>query len=626
MKLENFISAQKILAVSGLFFATGSFGVVDGDVDYVLEEKNGTKEYVYSNGVIELKAQFIEKDNGVVIRRDTFKNLTDKSLFLNCIASRFRLKGNRYQAYTQFNGWEHESKGEWQNLVTEVSCASRGIRSCDGATPMMALFDEYSQKSIVFHLIPNAQWKISAKKLPIYNNRETVVVETGFNCDGLNMEVFGGEVITLPEVIFYQADSKIDFDCYKLHEVYNQMNPRKNMPVLYNSWLYCFDMLDVDELLVQVDVAKELGIEAFMIDAGWFGKGLDWFACAGDWVENTTGGPKGRLIEIANKVHQNGMLFGLWFEPERCGALSEIKIAHPEYFIEDRFLDFTSEKAREYIVDSISSQIDKYNIDWLKFDFNDTIPYDKTGSAFYRYLQGQKLFIQALKEKYPNIYITNCASGGYRMDTYQGSFCDSFWLSDNQGPIEGVRIVKDTIKRLPSSLIERWCVQKYSDGFLQWGKKEKVGRMLYCNNATWDQITTVTDNFAKAFMTGGPIGFSCDINSLPLEYKEFWKEAISQFKQDRQIYINGTARVLIDNNSAFAIEYADIDFDKCILQIFTQKTYLTDIILYPVVDESAEYRYNETTLSGREIIKNGITIDGILENDCRIIRLEKVKD
>lgn len=630
MKIENYINNEKMLGVSGLFFACGSFGVIDGDVEYVKTEGNGILKYVYSNGEIELCAEFIEYSNGVVIRRDYFTNLTKTSVTINRLVSRFRLKGNKYQVYTQFNGWQHESEGGWQNLVTEVAVASRGIRTCDGATPMLALCDEYSERNTVFHLLPNCQWKMVAKKMPIYDKQETVVVETGFNDEGLNMEVYAGEKIALPAVIFYQAENRTHLDAYKIHEIYNELYPRKCTPVLYNSWLYCFDYLDIESLLTQVDAAAELGIEAFMIDAGWFGDSEDcledgevWKKQVGDWTENTTGGPKGRLIEIANRVREKGMIFGLWFEPERAGEASKGLKQHPDYYIDGKFLDFTNPKAREYMIDRVSSQIDKYGIGWLKFDFNDTIPYDKTGCAFYRYMQGQKAFVQAIQAKYPDIYITNCASGGYRMEMEQGTITDSFWLSDNQGPYEGLRIVKDTIKRLPSALIERWCVQKYCEGFLEYGNKEKVGRMIYCNNATWEHLINVTDNYAKAFMTGGPIGFSCDIANLPHKYKEFWKKAIIEFKEDRALYSQGSARILVDTKDLIAIEYADKSFKKCILQVFTKNSHLTDLTMYPVVDKEAEYECDGKKLSGKEIAEDGLTLEKITENDCVIIRLIK---
>ena len=61
--------------------------------------------------------------------------------------------------------------------------------------------------------------------------------------------------------------------------------------MLFTSWLYCFDRLNVEALFRQIDCAAEMGIEAFMIDAGWFGKGEDWSKSVGDREENTVSGP-----------------------------------------------------------------------------------------------------------------------------------------------------------------------------------------------------------------------------------------------------------------------------------------------------------------------------------------------
>ena len=124
-------------------------------------------------------------------------------------------------------------------------------------------------------------------------------------------------------------------------------------------------------------------------------------------------------------------------------------------------------------------------------------------------------------------------------------------------------------------------------------------------------------------MTGGPIGFSCDIANLPCNYKEFWKKAIIEFKEDRDLYSQGNARILVDANDVIAIEYADKSFKKCILQVFTKNSHLTDLTIYPVVDETAEYEYIDKKLTGKDIKENGLTLEKIIENDCIIIRLIK---
>lgn len=621
MNLERYVNLEGKLGVSGLFFAVGSFGIIDGAASYERIDENGKTIFIYCDEFIRLEAEFTAHENGVVIRRDRFFNLSESELDIHSLLSRFTLTGNEYEVYTQYNGWQHESKGAWQRLVTQISAVSQGIRTCDGATPMMGFHDLYTGKNTVFHLIPNAQWQMTAKKFP-RNDQELVVVETGFYDRGLRLRVAAGECIELPTIVFFAAESKTDLDAYKLHEWFNGNYPRKTLPILYNSWLYCFDQLNIDTLMKQADCAADMGFEGFMIDAGWFGNGVNWSCEVGDWEENTVSGPCGRLLELSERVREKGMIFGLWFEPERAAPTAKAVEQNPDYYINRKLLDFANPDAVNYMLDVLSKQIEKYKIGWLKFDFNDSIPIDPSGNAFYRYMQGQKEFILRLRERYPDLYITNCASGGYRMELGQGMLFDDFWLSDNQGPYEGIRIVKDTLKRMPSALIQRWNVQKYCEDFPVYPDK-KTGRMIHCNDATWDALIGVHDSFSEAFMQGGPMGFSCDLDAFAPEYKKRWSDIIAQYKHDRDFYKDATARILVDSDSIIAIEYADKTFNQCVIQLFTKTVYAHSLLLHPTIDEKAMYLQGDMVADGKTVAKDGVLVQNLKDNSCQILKLIK---
>ena len=621
MKIENYFEQREVLGVQGLFYTRGSFGVIDGGT-YACEKNGATATYSYEKNGVRLCAEFTTFGNGVVLRKDTFENLTDGVLEVNALTSRFRMLGNSYEVYTQYSAWQHESLGAWQPLVTQVTAQTNGVRFCDGATPMLGMHDLYTGKNTVFHLLANCQWKMTARKVP-FSDKEFVLVETGFNDTGLRLQVQPHEIIELPEVFFFEAENKTDLDAYKLHEVFNTLYPRKTLPVIYNSWLYCFDILDIDALKNQASVAAEMGFEAFMVDAGWFGEGDTWFTAVGDWEENLTGGPKGRLGELSEHVRSLGMVFGLWFEPERAFCESKAMKAHPEYFIENTFLDFSNDEARAYILDAVSKQMDKYQLGWVKFDYNATTVSDLSANAFYRYWQGYEKFIAEFKARYPHVYMTNCGGGGFRMQLWHAKHFDSFWFSDNQGPYDGIRIIKDTLKRMPTGCIERWNVQRYVDGFTEYGNPNPIVRGVNCNNATWDFLIGVNDSFVEAFMKGGPLGFSCDLASFPENYKAYWKEVIAQYKKDREFYRTATARILLDDERTIVIEYADGALSRCVLQVFTKVTYANDILVYPVVDENAEYAQGDTIVSGKELRHDGLVVNDLVNNNCRVIELLK---
>ena len=117
-----------------------------------------------------------------------------------------------------------------------------------------------------------------------------------------------------------------------------------------------------------------MGIEAFMIDAGWFGEKGAWSENIGEWKESKTGALNGRLKEISEQVRACGMKFGLWFEPARVSEKCGLRKEHPEYYIDGMLLNFASDAAREFITERISDCIKRYDVGWVKFDFNITKP------------------------------------------------------------------------------------------------------------------------------------------------------------------------------------------------------------------------------------------------------------
>ena len=609
--------------ITGLWNFSGDFGVFDTVADYKITSEGETNIYTFETELFRISSEYLPFKNGVVIRRDHFKNLSVNPITLHSFFSRFFLDGNKYDVYTQYNGCHHESSGAWQKLVTQVTAAGLGIRSCEGATPMMALQNEYTSRITVFHILANCQWQINVKKRPHTSKNEVVLVETGIDNNGLRLEVAPGEIISMPEIIFFNAESRTDLDAWKLHEVYNNLYPRKKMPVMYNTWLYRFDHIDTDEILAQTTAAADLGIELFMVDAGWFGVAGSWSDYVGDWRENLTGGFKGRLLEVSEKVRELGMTFGLWLEPERAGINAKILKEHPEFFIDNYFFDFSNNSAREYMLGVIYSLVEHYHISFLKFDFNASTPHDPSGCGFYRYMQGYRLFIETIRNTHPDLYITGCASGGMRMDLYQGAHFDSFWLSDNQGPYEGINIVKNTIKRMPSSLIERWNVQKYCDGFPVMKTGEWQGLMISCNNSSFDSVINVKDAYNLAFLSGGPLGFSGDIASYPKEYRNKYKSFILQFKKDRDFYLSANARILIDDENITAIEYSDSNFDRCVIYFFTKVPFTNLLTLYPVVDPYSDYKFGKQVISGKALISDGIFLEKFFINDCITIELNK---
>lgn len=117
MRIKNYISLTRKFNGTGLFYASGSFGILDGNLPYAVEETANGRVYTYSNETVTLRAEF-RQEGDVTVRRDSLRNLTGETMELNAFVNRFTLDGDAYEVYTQFNGWVHENKGLWQKLVT----------------------------------------------------------------------------------------------------------------------------------------------------------------------------------------------------------------------------------------------------------------------------------------------------------------------------------------------------------------------------------------------------------------------------------------------------------------------------------------------------------------------------
>ena len=75
--------------------------------------------------------------------------------------------------------------------------------------------------------------------------------------------------------------------------------------------------MQVNETLAMrmIDRSRELGLEMFGLDAGWF-RGV------GDWYPDPAKFPHG-LAYVADYAHKNGLRFGMWIDWTQAGLDTE---------------------------------------------------------------------------------------------------------------------------------------------------------------------------------------------------------------------------------------------------------------------------------------------------------------
>ncbi|MBE6931022.1 MAG: hypothetical protein E7463_12175 [Ruminococcaceae bacterium] len=200
---------------------------------------------------------------------------------------------------------------------------------------------------------------------------------------------------------------------------------------------------------------NQLPYEYIWIDAGWYGidnlpspdhvEG-DWSEKTGDWRVSRLIHPEG-MKDIAAAVHDAGMKFLLWAEPERARANVPMVREHPDWFLstgnprdDNRLLNLGDERAYRYCFDAMAELIEELELDCLRQDFNmDPLACwrsldeeDRQGITEIKYVNNLYRLWDELLTKYPNLIIDNCSSGGRRIDIELLRRSVPLWRSDYQ--------------------------------------------------------------------------------------------------------------------------------------------------------------------------------------------------
>ena len=201
---------------------------------------------------------------------------------------------------------------------------------------------------------------------------------------------------------------------------------------------------------------NEIPYEYIWIDAGWYGNDTlptpdefegDWPMHTGDWRVSPLIHPE-KLKDVTKAIHDAGMKFLLWFEPERVIRNTPVTLEHPEYFIslddedDNLLLDLGNENAWNYCFETLSAFIEDLNLDCYRQDFNfSPLEYwrkndvdDRKGISEIKHINGMYKLWDALLSKFPGLLIDNCASGGRRIDIETIRRSMPLWRSDYQCP------------------------------------------------------------------------------------------------------------------------------------------------------------------------------------------------
>ncbi len=499
------------------------------------------------NAKIELQLHyFVYEDTDVITRSAKIVNRNeDKSICVERLMStQLDLDADDY-VLTTFNGaWAREmEKHEFKVTAGKHVNSSYTGTSSSRANPFIMLSKENTTEDFgevyAFNLIYSGN---HYEAVECASNHKLRVV-TGINPTNFMFKIAAGEVFEAPEAVMTYSAKGFNEMSHNMHEFVREHITRgkykyANRPILINSWEASYFDFNESKLLKLAKAAKDVGIELFVLDDGWFGKRDNDKCSLGDWFENTQKLPNG-LEGLANKINALGLDFGLWVEPEMVNVDSELYRMHPEWCVShpdkphsegrnQRILDLSNDEVVSYIIEAMTKVFSSANIKYVKWDMN-RIFSDYYSNALaqrgvfaqkelsHRYVMGLYKIMEELTRRFPDILFEGCSAGGNRFDLGILSYFPQIWASDDT----------DAIYRVGAQ-------NNYSYGYPQ---SCYTAHVSACPNHQTLRETPLDTRFNVAAFAS--FGYECNLCDMSKEELNEIKEQIEIYKKYRQVFLYG---------------------------------------------------------------------------------------
>lgn len=362
----------------------------------------------------------------------------------------------------------------------------------------------------------------------------------GINPFDFNWLLESGESFQTPEVVMaYSADGLNDMS-QTYHKLYRSRLARgtwrdRERPVLINNWEATYFDFDETKILELAKSSKELGVELFVLDDGWFGKRDADTTSLGDWFEDKRKLPNG-ISQLAKNIADLGMKFGLWFEPEMVSKVSELYKAHPDWILHvpnrksshgrnQLVLDFSRQEVVDYIHGLVAGVLRDAPISYVKWDMNRymtevgslELPANRQREVAHRYILGVYSLYERLTSEFPDVLFESCAGGGSRFDPGMLHYAPQGWTSDDTDAVERLKIQYGTSMVYPISSM---------GAHVSAVPNHQVGR-----------ITSLKTRADVAYF--GAFGYELDVTKMSDEDKAIVAEQIAFYKENRSLIQQG---------------------------------------------------------------------------------------
>ncbi len=463
--------------------------------------------------------------------------------------------------------------GEFQlrdTLLTEgkkVLESRRGFT--DGhANPWFAIDDGQATESegrVWFGALAwSGNWKLVAEKTAFSH----VKITGGINDFDNSWLLGAGDTFETPVFVGGFSDGGFGRMSRHMHHYqYDYVLPNnETRKVLYNSWEATYFNVNAQDQMALAERAARAGVELFVVDDGWFGGRNHDRAGLGDWYVNKEKFPNG-LGELIDRVHELGMEFGIWVEPESVNPDSELYRQHPDWVYHfptrDRtelrnqlLLNISKPEVKQFILAFMTDLLHNHKIKFIKWDMNRTITepgmkdhsLNRQKEVWVRHVQALYEIWSELRSRFPHVEFETCAGGGSRIDLGIFRFAEQSWPSDNTDAFDRLSIQEGYSYIYAPRTMTCWVTDSPT------GMNRRSLSLKY--------------RFHSAMM--GTLGIGSNLNEWSDESIGQCAEFVKQYKQIRPLVQFGNQYRLseLKHKGVTAVQYADAAGSEHVLFAF----------------------------------------------------------
>lgn len=478
----------------------------------------------------------IFEDSDVLGKYLEIHNEDGSLLIKKASSSQLCLSGSHYSLLSLHGAWAGEANLSETPLKTGVvSLSSNNGMSSPFCNPFFMIEEEGCGRNYGaaygFNLLFSGNHEESLEVDAFGSLR----IKQGISSLCFNKELKENESFFTPLAIMCRSEKGRNGVSQQMHHYVNSkiIDPRfskTERPIVYNNWEATMFSFNEDKIHSLMKKAKQLGIETFVLDDGWFGLRNDDTKGLGDWEVNPKKLPHG-LKGLSNYAKKLGLKFGIWMEPEMVNKDSDLYRSHPDWIIgENRHkamvgrhqfvLDLRKPEVQDFIFESVHKTLLAGDISFLKWDCNRShsdIP-DGYSSFDYDYYVGLYSVLTRIKTAHPEVLFENCASGGGRHDLGMLSFFPQSWVSDDTDPVQRNVTQSGLALGYPLSTLSNHVSAKTSNQLLR--------------------LTSLEAKFDCAAF--GVLGYELDLNDLSVFEEKTIKAQINFYKEHRSLFQRGT--------------------------------------------------------------------------------------